>query len=151
LEIPVLTESVRKQLGQAFAEMQETARLVLFTQGNNRGLACDMFANTRGLQEKLAEVCGRSTPRCVTCSRLREGGAMPDRENAGDCSPVAMEIPLQSTGFVFSASPAGYDLGFLIYGILMVSRGGHGLVPDVLEHIWKHVRAFQIQVFSTPT
>lgn len=130
-------------LNRHFAALQDEVTLVLFTQENQ----CEYCKITKNLLTELVSL----TPKI----KLEVKDFVADKAEADrygvDKIPAIVVRGAEDHGIRFFGVPAGYEFTTLIEDILMVSKGVHGLTPEVMAELEKVDRPAHIQVIISPT
>lgn len=150
----LLDDDVRRQLRDAFADLQEPVKLVLFTQGKpgpGPALECDYCAETRQLLEELAALSDKLSlevrdfvAEADTARRLGVDKIPALAVTRGGARP-------QDYGIRLYGLPSGYEFATLVEDIRMVSRGSAELSAQTLAELGRLTSPVHIQVYVTPT
>lgn len=149
--MPLLNESIRKQVTQMFEKIEAPVKLLMFTQGEGGALECEMCADTRQLVTELAELSDKLNVEVrdfVADSKLAETYQV-------DKIPAIVVLPDEpepkNYGVRLFGIPAGYEFSTLIEDILMVGRRSADLSPQTMAELSRLDRPVHIQVYVTPT
>jgi alkyl hydroperoxide reductase subunit AhpF len=151
-EMAILSEQVREQLRQRFAErLQDPVELQLYTKpGTGRlilpsGLGCATCDDARQLIEAVADAAPDKLSLVVT-----DVSAEPVTD--------VEEVPLLTIGKAaqphrirFLGLPAGFEFATVIDAIERVSRSELGLSEKTLERLAALEQAVDVMIFATPT
>lgn len=150
----LLNDDIRRQLRDAFADLQEPVKLVLFTQGESGpgpALECDYCAETRQLVEELVALSGQLS------LEIRDfvAEAAVARQLGVDKIPALAVMRggdrPQDYGIRLYGLPSGYEFATLVEDIRMVSRGSVDLSAQTLAELERLTSPVHIQVYVTPT
>jgi alkyl hydroperoxide reductase subunit AhpF len=151
----LLNDSVRKQVQEMLGRLEAPVRLLMFTQGENKGegvtLECDMCSDTRQL---LDEIAGLSDKITLEVRDFVGDKSLADAYKIDKIPAVAVladGVEPVDYGIRLFGIPAGYEFGTLIEDILLVGRRKADLNPDTLAALAKLDRPVHFQVFVTPT
>jgi alkyl hydroperoxide reductase subunit AhpF len=140
----LLTDEVTAELREAFADLVNPVRLVVFSQA----LAEPLSEEVRRLVEELAGLDARLSAESrnfvLDAERVAELGI--ERIPA-----IAVLGESQDPGVRFYGLPTGYEFGSLVEAILDVSRGGSGLSEETRSGLATLTSDVRLRVFSTPT
>jgi len=142
--MPLLTDEVTAELGEAFAGLVNPVRLVVFSQA----LAEPVSEEVRRLVEELAAL----DPRLVAESR----NFVLDQQRASELGieripAIAVLGEEKDYGVRLYGLPTGYEFGSLVESILDVSRGESSLSEETRANLAVLNQDVRLRVFSTPT
>ncbi len=152
----LLQESDREQLKKEFEELQNTVKLVLFTQA----LDCDYCGLTQQVLEEVVSLSDKIQLQILNFAIDKEQVfnykiarvpaiavvGVEAREKDG-----AVETVDRDYGIRFYGVPAGYEFASLLGDILDVSSGDSGLSEQTRSALAQLQSPLHLQVFTTPT
>ncbi len=154
----LLNESIKEQVRQALAALEQPVKLVMFTQGESRvldnpTLECQMCADTRQLVEEVAELSDKLS---VEVHDYLADEAVAKRyaiDKIPAIALLAVDENGQETdyGIRFYGIPSGYEFSSLIEDLRQVSKRTPDLYDQTLAALQRLDRPVHIQVFVTPT
>jgi glutaredoxin-like protein len=147
----LLNDNIRKQLRDAFDQLEAPVRILTFTQGEGGALECDLCAENRTLIEEVAALSPR-----ISLEVLDFVADAPIATQYGvDKIPATVILSDGDTptdyGIRLYGIPSGYEFTTLVEDILMVSRGESGLNARTLQELARLTQPVHIRVFVTPT
>jgi len=123
--------------------MTSPVKLVHFTQE----LSLEYGRETRQLLEELTQISDNLS--------LETYNFLVDKEKvaayAVDKVPATVIRNGRDYGIRFFGLPAGYEFATLLDGILAVSKGDSGLLPESREKLAQLTQPLHLQIFTTPT
>jgi len=140
-----LNEENQKYVREMLSEMEESVKLIYFTQA----MECQYCKETRQLLEELAALTDKLT--------LETHDFIADRKLAEqlgvDKIPaiVVSNAAKPNSRIKFYGIPSGYEFTSVLEDILDVSRNNHGFSEDILREVQAIQKPVHIQVFVTPT
>lgn len=148
--MPLLNDSIQKQLKDTFQALTRPVRLVLFTRLSANAEDCGMCADTQQLVEEVAALSDKIT------LDVRDFDADPAAVAQYQVDKVPALVVLGGEAQTdyrirLYGIPSGYEFGTLVEDILMVSAGMPGLSEKTLAEVAKLEKPVRIQVFTTPT
>jgi glutaredoxin-like protein len=147
----LLDESTRLHVKEAFAELINPVRLVMFTQGHGGVPECQMCADTRMLVEEvssLSEIIQFEVRDIVADAALAEQMQV---DKIPAIAVLSGDDPPRDYGIRLYGIPAGFEFSALIEDLLLVSQKKHGLSTKTLAQIGRIREPIHLQVISTPT
>lgn len=145
----LLNENVKRQVRDAFAQLEQPVELLLFTQ--NHG-SCDYCDDTRSLVEGMAALSDKLSLSVfdldADAARAAEYGvdAAPTLVIAGKDGDETIDYGIRIKGI-----PAGYEFTSLIRDVMMVSSRDSGLNEATRAWLRELKEPVHLQVFVTPT
>jgi glutaredoxin-like protein len=141
--MPVLPDDVKVQVREAFAELKDPVRLVIFTQA----LECALCQQNRELLEEIAELSDQITAEVYDFVADKE-----QVEAYGvDKIPAVAILGEEDHGIRFYGIPAGYEFTSLVHAIRLVGGLGSQLDEDTRAKAGALSDPVHLQVFVTPT
>jgi alkyl hydroperoxide reductase subunit AhpF len=144
LLVALLTEEIASELRDAFSELKNPVRLVVFSQA----LADPVSEEVRRLVEELAALDERLS--------VESANFVLDKERALGLGieripAIAILGEDKDYGVRFYGTPAGYEFGSLVDAVLDVSAGTSQLSEGTKTALSALERDVRVRVFSTPT
>jgi len=149
--VPLLDDTVRKQVQGALKAMAHPVRMVYFTQGEGGAIECQFCSETRELVQEVSEQSEKLSLEVLDFqadeARARQYGV--DKIPAlvllgGDGEP-------QHRGVRFYGMPAGYEFSSLVEGLRMLGAGDVTIADATREALGRLSKPVHLQVFVTPT
>ena len=144
----LLDQKVLKQVGEAFAELQQPVRVLYF--GTQKD--CEYCSETR---ELLEGVVAASDKLSLSVHDIDEEAGLAHQYHV-DKAP-SLVIAAQDGdetvdyGIRYVGIPAGYEFSALIHDLLLVSRRDSGLNESTRTFLKRLDQPVHLQVFVTPT
>jgi glutaredoxin-like protein len=145
--MPLLNDNIQKQVRQALAEMKAPVKLVVFTQGEDGALECEMCSDNRQLIQEVAALSDKLSVEVYDF--VKDTGVA--SQYGVDKIPATVLVGERDYGIRFFGVPAGYEFSSLIESINMVSQRKADLSQKTLEELARLDHPVHIQVFVTPT
>jgi len=145
----MLNESIVTQLGEMFAEMKRTVKLLFFGSSAEN---CDYCEQTWQLLEEMSIVSDK-----VTIEKFDiEVDLDTVKQYIIDKTPAIVICAqegdkLVDYGIRIYGIPAGHEFGTLVHSVILVSNGESGLEPEVKTYLNNLKKPVNLQVFVTPT
>jgi glutaredoxin-like protein len=143
----LLNPEIQKQVRQAFADLQQPVRLLVFTQGEGVVPECEMCADNRQLVEEVGQLSDKVS--------VEVYDFLADAEIASqyhiEMIPAIVIAGDEDYGIRYYGIPAGYEFSSLIEDIRRVSQRKPDLSERTLDALKKLDRPVHIRVFVTPT
>jgi alkyl hydroperoxide reductase subunit AhpF len=144
LLVALLTEEIASELRDAFSELKNPVKLVVFSQA----LADPVSEEVRRLVEELAALDERLS--------VESANFVLDKERALGLGieripAIAILGEDKDYGVRFYGTPAGYEFGSLVDAVLDVSAGTSQLSEGTKTALSALERDVRVRVFSTPT
>jgi alkyl hydroperoxide reductase subunit AhpF len=139
----LLSDEIAGELREAFAGLVNPVKLSVASQA----LADPVSEDVRRLVEELAALHEKLTAEPVNFVLDQERVAALGIER----TPAIAILGEQDYGVRFYGTPAGYEFGSLVDGILDVSRGSSLLSEETRSALATLDRDVRLRVFSTPT
>ena len=145
----LLNENVKRQVTDAFAQLQHPVELMVFTQNHGNCEYCD---DTRSLAEGVAALSDKLSVSAfdldADATRAAEFGvdAAPTIVVAGKDGDQTVDYGIRIKGI-----PAGYEFTSLIRDLLLVSSRDSGLSESTRAYLRDLKSEVHLQVFVTPT
>lgn len=144
----VLDEQIIKQIGEAFAEIDNPVQILFFGSEEN----CEYCEQTRQL---LTEVSGLSEKVGLTVYDLKKDAEVAAQFNVDKTPAIVIASKngeqIVDLGVQFSGIPAGYEFSSLINDIIIASKRDSGLGAATREFLKTLTEPLLLQVFVTPT
>ena len=141
--MPLLPDEIKKQVQEAFADLEHPVHLIVFTQT----LECDHCRDTRQLLEEIVELSDLID--------LTEYNFVVDEDKAKqygvDKIPATVIMGEEDFGIRFYGVPAGYEFTSLVHTIHMIGTGTSQLDEATREGLDALQEPVHMQVFVTPT
>ena len=143
--MPVLSESLQRQLREAFGSLPRAVTIVAFARPG-----CESCHETRQLIDELASISdGRIAVKHYDLDSAE--ARFYDIDKAPAVVVLGGESGRRDFGMRFFGAPAGYEFGTLIEDIQMASAGTSDLSPATAEALARVTEPLALQVFVTPT
>lgn len=139
----LLSDEIAGELREAFSGLVNPVKLAVASQA----LADPVSEEVRRLVEELAALNEKLTAEPVNFVLDQERVAALGIER----TPAIAILGEQDYGVRFYGTPAGYEFGSLVDGILDVSRGSSLLSEETRSALATLDRDVRLRVFSTPT
>ena len=141
--MPLLPDEIKKQVQEAFADLEHPVHLIVFTQT----FECDHCRDTRQLLEEVAELSDLID--------VTEYNFVVDEDEAKqygvDKIPATAIMGEEDFGIRFYGVPAGYEFTSLVHTIRMIGTGTSQLDEATREGLDALQEPVHMQVFVTPT
>jgi alkyl hydroperoxide reductase subunit AhpF len=147
----LLDDPTRNEVKKALAPMADPVRLMVFTQGKEGALECEMCAETRQLAEEVSSLNEKIH---LEIRDFLADSALAEKMQVDKIPAMALLADgpaLQDYGIRFYGIPAGFEFTTFIQDLLVVSRRDPGLNPTTISKISQIHEPVHIQVFTTPT
>jgi alkyl hydroperoxide reductase subunit AhpF len=156
--VPLLRESDRAQLRQAFEQLQNPVKLIFFTQA----LDCDYCPLTQQVLEEVVELSDKIQLQTHNFAIDKEQVAKFKIARVPAVAIVRVEPTLvladgkeatreRDYGIRYYGVPAGFEFAAFLSDILDVSRGESGLTAQSKAALAQLKEPLHLQVFTTPT
>ncbi len=150
----LLSETLRQDLAQRFADLDQTVTIALFTRATSSGgldfEACPYCAEAVQLAQELAAVSPRISTEIHDLAQPTPGDGV-----GSDVTRVPAWRLLgpnhQDFGIRFFGIPSGYEFSTLVADLIQLAKGAPDLHPATLAELNGLDRDIAIQVFVTPT
>ena len=144
----LLSDPIKKQLQEAFTNLQNPVEIVYF--GSEK--ACGYCNETRQLLEEVVELSDKLG---LTVYDL-EQNPIEAKQYKIDKAPgfnimAKVGIELVDFGIRFYGIPSGHEFTSLINDLVMVSGRDAHLAPATVEYLKGLTKPIHLQVFTTPT
>ena len=152
----LLKDADREQLRQEFGALENSVKLVFFTQA----LDCDYCPLTQQVLEELVGLSDKITLQTYNFSIDKEAVFEYKIARVPAVAVVRVETQIvdgaektrdRDYGIRYYGVPAGYEFGALVSDIFDVSRGESGLSAQSKAMLAQLQEPLHLQVFSTPT
>jgi alkyl hydroperoxide reductase subunit AhpF len=144
----VLDEQIIKQIGEAFAAIDQPVQILFFSSEEN----CEYCEQTRQL---LSEVSGMSEKVGLAIYDLKKDAEIAAQFNVDKAPAIVIASKngeqIMDLGVQFSGIPAGYEFSSLINDIIIASKRDSGLGAATREFLKTLTQPLLLQVFVTPT
>lgn len=147
----LLNADIQKQVREAFAGMDAPVKLVVFTQGADGALECEMCAETRMLAEEMAGLSDKISLEVHDFAAEQAAAEAYGVDKIPAIAVVRDGPEPKDYGIRFYGIPSGYEFGSLIETINMVSTGEAPLGEHTLQELSRLQKPVHIQVYITPT
>ena len=141
--MPMLPDDVKKQVQEAFADLTNPVRLVIFTQT----LECMYCRENKELLQEIADLSDQVTTEVYNFvtdpEKVEEFGI--------DKIPATAIVGEKDYGIRFYGIPAGYEFTSLVHVIRLVGGVGSQLDDQTKQQLAELVDPVHMQVFVTPT
>lgn len=141
--MPLLNDSVRKEVEKRFKDLKNPVKIINFTQE----IECQYCAETRRLMEEVAGLSGNLS--------FEVYNFVTDKEKAKqfniDKIPATVIMGEKDYGIRFYGIPSGYEFVTVMESIAMVSRRESGLSAETKKKLAALKKPLHLQVFVTPT
>ena len=141
--MPMLPDDVKKQVQEAFADLTNPVRLVIFTQT----LECMYCRENKELLQEIADLSDQVTTEVYNFvtdpAKVEEFGI--------DKIPATAIVGEKDYGIRFYGIPAGYEFTSLVHVIRLVGGVGSQLDDQTKQQLAELVDPVHMQVFVTPT
>ncbi len=147
----LLNAEVQKQVRDAFADLSTPVKLVVFTQGADGALECEMCGEARQLAEEVGLLSDKIA---VEVRDFVADEALAQSLGVDKIPAMALlrDGPEpRDYGIRFYGIPSGYEFASLIESIRMVSRGESSLSAETRKQLARLTKPVHIQVYITPT
>ena len=138
-----LNESVRKEIRPILDALQNTVKLVFFTQKTE----CRFCKETRDLLEEISGLSAKIQLEVLDF----QADARRAQEYGVDKIPATVVLAPDYRGIRFFGIPSGYEFASLIEAIRLASTGDSGLSADTRVFLDGLEKDLHLQVFVTPT
>jgi len=139
----LLQDSDVAEIRERLEGMTDPVKLIHFTQELN----LEYGREARQILEELAQISDKLELETFDFLIDKEKAA----EHAVDKVPATVIGNGKDYGIRFFGLPAGFEFAALLDGILAVSRGDSGLLPESREKLAQLTQPLHLQVFTTPT
>ena len=146
----LLTDSIQKQIREAFQTLTDPVKIVMFTQGGNVP-ECETCAETRQLLEEVTALSDKITLEVHDFARETQLAEQYHIDKIPAVAILSGGVTPKDYGIRLYGVPAGYEFSTLIEDILMVSQQKAALNAKTLAELKKLTQPVNIQVFVTPT
>ena len=149
----LLSDENRRELAEAFRDLDEPVMLRVFTQDAGpaglSGFECDYCSETRQIVEELGEISDRIV---VEVHDFLSDTSARELYGVERIPAIVLVGPDgRDSGARFYGVPAGYEMATLIRDIVMLSTGRMDLASSTIEALGGLTEDVRIQVFVTPT
>jgi glutaredoxin-like protein len=141
--MPMLPDEIKKQVQEAFADIKNPVKLVVFTQT----LECTYCRETRQLLEEIAGLSDQVTAEVYNFVTDPEKV----REYNIDKIPATAIVGEEDYGIRFYGIPAGYEFTSMVHAIRLVGGAGSQLDEQTRAQLAELSDTVHLQVFVTPT
>jgi len=154
--VGLLKDADREQLRQEFGALENSVKLVFFTQA----LDCEYCPLTQQVLEELVGLSDKITLQTYNFSIDKEAVFEYKIARVPAVAVVRVETQIvdgaektrdRDHGIRYYGVPAGYEFGALVSDIFDVSRGESGLSAQSKAMLAQLQEPLHLQVFSTPT
>ena len=141
--MPMLPDEIKKQVQEAFADIKNPVKLVVFTQT----LECIYCRENRQLLEEIAGLSDQVT------AEVYNFVTDPDKvkEYNIDKIPATAIVGEEDYGIRFYGIPAGYEFTSMVHAIRLVGGAGSQLDEQTRAQLAELSDPVHLQVFVTPT
>lgn len=145
---PLLNDSIRKQLGDVFQQLEHPVSLILFTSLED----CEYCSQVQQLLEEMTPLSTlldlrvydlRTDADVAAHYRIDKAPALVIAAREGD--------QLTDFGIRYLGIPTGHEFSTLVQGIVLVSRRDSGLSQPTRQYLRELTKPVHMQVFVTPT
>ncbi len=142
--MPFLTPQNEREVRQAFTELRDPVKLVVFSQSLE---AADLCAENEQLVREVAALSDKISVEVLNLAIDRERAA----HYGIDRVPAIAVEGARDFGIRFYGVPAGYEFSNLIDAIVVASTGEPALSEETRVALAGLTADVDIKVFSTPT
>jgi glutaredoxin-like protein len=146
---PILNKSIRTQIKNIFAELQDPIGVLLFT---SNAKDCEFCEDARQLLEEVNSLTGKIKFSIFDLSKDKN---VFERFNVEQIPTTILTTQQgEAAGdqrIRFIGIPGGNEFTSLIHGILMISRGDSGLTKDTRNYLRTLSEPLDLKIFVTPT
>ena len=141
--MPMLPDEIKKQVQEAFADIKDPVKLVVFTQT----LECIYCRENRQLLEEIAGLSDQITVEVYNFVTDPEKV----KEYDIDKIPATAIVGKEDHGIRFYGIPAGYEFTSMVHAIRLVGGAGSQLDEQTRAQLVELSDPVNLQVFVTPT
>ena len=141
--MPMLPDEIKQQVKEAFADIKNPVKLVIFTQT----LECQYCKENRTLLEEIADLSDQVTAEVYNFVTDPEHVKKYGIEKI----PATAIVGEEDYGIRFYGIPAGYEFTSMVHAIRLVGGAGSQLDEQTRAQLAELKDPVHLQVFVTPT